>query len=348
MAGVVFYLHRVYPRRKRERDDILLSTFVRALKLIGEVYRFVPVEALLGGERGRLAAITFDDGYADNWVYAYPILKEMKVPAHLFLTSGRIGEGGVRKTLFDYWSGRVSMEELYSPRSMAVAHAEFVKHGSSSEFLTWEELDLMRDVFTFGAHGKHHLAYPSSSRVVDFYDGGNFHWTVYVHSEEPFVGLPLFSTRSALDCRRFFPFKEVLDFCRSFPKTSGWKERLRMELRSRFGELGYFESEEEARNRVRKELVECKAEIERKLGVRVETFSWPFGHYSELGTGEACSVYRYIFTIKKGILRSEFDRCEIPRVSLGKDIFTVLGRLLFFSTEKTFSVYKLFKRGKVL
>jgi peptidoglycan/xylan/chitin deacetylase (PgdA/CDA1 family) len=39
----------------------------------------------------RSAMVTFDDGYFDNYSYAYPILKELKIPAVIFLATDYIG-----------------------------------------------------------------------------------------------------------------------------------------------------------------------------------------------------------------------------------------------------------------
>jgi peptidoglycan/xylan/chitin deacetylase (PgdA/CDA1 family) len=41
----------------------------------------------------RGVVITFDDGYADNFHYAYPLLEQFQLPATIFLTTGYIGSG---------------------------------------------------------------------------------------------------------------------------------------------------------------------------------------------------------------------------------------------------------------
>jgi peptidoglycan/xylan/chitin deacetylase (PgdA/CDA1 family) len=349
LKDVVFFLHRVYPNGKKNRDDLNLSTFQRALKLIKNCFKIVPLQAIFEEkDKSRRAAITFDDGYADNFVYAYPVLKKLGIPAHIFITSGRIRKEGVRKTLSDYWEGKVSFRELLSPKSMHEAHVEFVKNGSSEEFLSWEELDRMRDVFSFGAHGKKHFSFPTSPEIVDFYDGKNFRWMALLYSKELFIGLPLFKTKSELIGRKFFPSKELLTFCRNFKKEENWKENLKREIERRFKTLGEFEAEDSAKKRIERELSESKKEIEEKLGIKVNTFAWPFGQYSEFSKKIAAKVYDYVFTIKKGIITPDSDPKELPRVSIGKDIFTVLGRLFSFSTDFGFSLYKLFKKEKIL
>jgi peptidoglycan/xylan/chitin deacetylase (PgdA/CDA1 family) len=39
----------------------------------------------------RAVAVTFDDGYRDNWSEAFPVLRELACPATIFLTAGFIG-----------------------------------------------------------------------------------------------------------------------------------------------------------------------------------------------------------------------------------------------------------------
>ncbi|SMP11983.1 Polysaccharide deacetylase [Desulfurobacterium pacificum] len=349
MKDVVFFLHRVYPDGKKKRDDISLDSFVKALKLIKSRFKVVPLQALFEEKsKERRAAITFDDGYTDNFVYAYPVLKKMKIPAHLFLSSSRIRKSGVRKTLFDYWNGNASFSELCQPVSMYFAHEDFIKNGSSEEFLSWEELEKMKDVFSYGAHGVNHFSYPYSSEIKDFFSGEKVPWQLYLYHNPPFVGQPIFPTRSALDVKRFLPSKELLDFCKNFKKEGNWKESLRSEIEKRGINLGEFETEENARVRIRDEMLKSKRDIESNLGIKVNTFAWPFGHYSEFSKPIAAEVFDYVFTIKKGFITESSDPKELPRVSIGKDLFTLIGRLITFSTDLGFKVYRTFKRGKVL
>jgi peptidoglycan/xylan/chitin deacetylase (PgdA/CDA1 family) len=46
------------------------------------------------------AAITFDDGYADVYRHAYPVLKRKGIPAAIFVVTGLVGTG--RPQIFDY------------------------------------------------------------------------------------------------------------------------------------------------------------------------------------------------------------------------------------------------------
>lgn len=70
--------------------------FKDQLKYISENYKIIPLDDLIA-KLGRnhldenCAAITFDDGYLNNFTVAYPILKTMGIPATVYLTTGFIG-----------------------------------------------------------------------------------------------------------------------------------------------------------------------------------------------------------------------------------------------------------------
>ncbi|MBI5242191.1 MAG: polysaccharide deacetylase family protein [Elusimicrobia bacterium] len=101
----------------------------------------------LSGNReidGRAAMLTFDDGYADNWICAYPLLKKHGMRAVVFPVTQRADEAppGVRKTIVE---GAQSPDTLKDERGPA-------------GFLSWDELKVMSSsgVFDVGSHTHTH------------------------------------------------------------------------------------------------------------------------------------------------------------------------------------------------
>ncbi len=331
----VYAYHKVLPKKDFDIGIPLFEFHLKVFKKFFHVLSWEEFKAYLRGEfvpPKRAVFLTFDDGYADNYVYAYPLLKKYGLKAHLFVIPSRISEKPLRrKTLFDYWKGKVSLGELYKPKPMWEANREFFLKGESEDFLTWDELDEMKDVFSFGSHGISHSQGFISDRLEDFVDEGNINriyslWKIY---SPPKAGYPIFERKSDLTAPVGRVKEEVLKFCESFPKKRNWKAKLEMRLEE-FLEPLVFESFDEYLKRIREELKTSKEIIEGKLGAVVDSFSYPWGDYSEVLTDEVGKVYDFAFTVKKGRVSPEVNPLLIPRVYAVKDIFTFLGHLWRF------------------
>jgi len=105
-------------------------------------YRALSADAFLEflqGKRtldGRNVLITFDDGYLDNYVYAYPILKRHGLMATIFTITGLMGEGPARP----HRGAGTSLPATPDHRACKAAVAE----GRADEvMLRWSEIEAM-------------------------------------------------------------------------------------------------------------------------------------------------------------------------------------------------------------
>src|SRR5262249_1535022 len=101
-SGTVTIL--VYHRVNDERDPFFPATPIRAFTQQREyvagqfgVSRLEDAAEAIVQERVPAAAVvvTFDDGYMDNYVNAFPVLKRLGIPATIFLATDAIGTGRV-------------------------------------------------------------------------------------------------------------------------------------------------------------------------------------------------------------------------------------------------------------
>ena len=91
--------HEVRPDRSNDCMNVkpeVLRRHIREFKEAG--FMFIDVDVLLQHISGsvplpaKAVLLSFDDGYADNFNYAYPVLREEKVPGTFFVVSGTIGK----------------------------------------------------------------------------------------------------------------------------------------------------------------------------------------------------------------------------------------------------------------
>ena len=90
----ILYYHRVNDERDSFFPAISTALFEREMRFVAEHYQVVSLTGALDhlerGNKGTVVAITFDDGYQDNYLNAFPILQRYDLPATIFLTTGSL------------------------------------------------------------------------------------------------------------------------------------------------------------------------------------------------------------------------------------------------------------------
>jgi peptidoglycan/xylan/chitin deacetylase (PgdA/CDA1 family) len=111
---VVLMYHRVLPaedpERKVEQPGMYVSpeTLEMHLTVLREHFELVHLDDWIRAAAGRqqlprlACAITFDDGWRDNYVHGFPVLQRQRAPATIFLVSSLIG------TRDEFWPNRLA------------------------------------------------------------------------------------------------------------------------------------------------------------------------------------------------------------------------------------------------
>jgi peptidoglycan/xylan/chitin deacetylase (PgdA/CDA1 family) len=118
-SGVILCYHNVVPGTDAAPRDTLglhmpLSTFERQMRWLAHTYEMVPLDELVGrwsrgGSLRGVAAVTFDDGYGGVFDYAWPLLRDLRIPATVFVVAEAPGghEG--------FWWDDPDVLSAYSP-----------------------------------------------------------------------------------------------------------------------------------------------------------------------------------------------------------------------------------------
>lgn len=302
--------------------------------------------------------LTFDDGYLDNWVYAYPILKKYGHRAAIWISTDFADPAAEpRPTLDDVWEGRTAREEL-----------------PESGYLSWGEMRRMVEGgrIEIQSHAKTHTWYFSGPEVVDFHrpegvDGyvfppwlawnlfpGRKHESLSVDlSREIPYGTPIYRHGKSLVTRRYFENAGLTGGLtervaagggEDFFRGKGWRNELRTIANAYPSGSGRFETEQEYMERVRGELAGSRSLIEERLGTKVEFLCWPGGEYTTAALGAARDA-GYLATtthFEDPVRRNVFgqDPREINRIGCGAP-WMWRGKTAVYRTDPDFFVTSL-------
>lgn len=319
MSVYILYYHRISSKAQPLCASFKLFNWEMAY--LKKHYQVLSLNELLEYINGDLTlnkpgvAITFDDGWFDNFVYAYPVIRKHGLKATIFVSTGKMRQGeSVRPTLEDCWSGRRSIDDLQHPKGVEEGFLDSLS-GDLREFLTWEELRVMQKsgVFDVQSHGVEHRKVFCSDEASGAVKG-KVSWSVLSASPGIKEGMPLYPIRSALAARSYYPFFS--------------------------GASGRWETEEEMRSRVLGELAQSRDRIYSEIGVKPLHFCWPWGQYIDLGIELAKEAgYAACYTTKAGSVAIGTDRYSIPRVSTKGGRLTFIKRGFVYSNPYISKVY---------
>lgn len=233
----------------------------------------------------RSVALTFDDGYLDFWLYAFPLLEKYDARATAFVPLDFVEEGERPRRAGD---------------------------GVPWGHLNWAELlrlEASGRVDVQG-HAKTHTWYAVGPRLVDVHRPGlpwellRFVWwnrfperkPVWLrearHDDVPF-GVPILEHEKSLLAKRYLPAESIeRGLVQRVAEAGGaaffgeadWRERYRgwyeAEIEAAGESAGRYETEDERRARLQEELLTSRVELGRRLGKEVRYLCCPGGSLS--------------------------------------------------------------------
>ncbi len=134
---IVLMYHRVNDTLQPNDLVVPVARFREQMEYLAKNFDVISIDKIFGcltsqvsRSKKKQILITFDDGYGDNYLNAYPILKELGLPATIFLVTGMTGTDKKR------------------PR---------YKDMPAPDMLSWEEVaEMAQNGITFGAHTVSH------------------------------------------------------------------------------------------------------------------------------------------------------------------------------------------------
>lgn len=293
---VIMY-HSVAPKGKTISNDWLttdINLFEKQLKYLkNKNYKTISLKDLYDFKfknkkiHGKPIILTFDDGYLDNYTFAYPLLKKYGFNATIFVNPSFIIEGKKRKNFekigYDY---------------SKISKLDYIG------YLNWDEIIEMENsgVIDIQSHSMTHTSYFFSDKVIDILSNKNiskYYWFFWNHTSskkekvkwmdkknfpeflKSYKGYPIFKFGNSLKIRKFVPSKEIIELSQGLTKKNIHNKKIIKILNKSKIKKGSFEKDSEMIKRYNFELEEPKKILSQKLKKEILFLCWPCGAFNK-------------------------------------------------------------------
>lgn len=237
-------------------------------------------------------ALTFDDGYYDNYRHAFPLLKKYKMKATLYLNTAYVEN----------------------------------EENRAFKYLSWKEIEEMSSsgVFDIQLHSHKHMPIfvnTSFDRVVnsnDLLDRDIQH----LYGGNAQIGFPIFGKRGEFSSTGVIVPLEAAEKFKNFYENlsneeKGNKQLIQDFINSELHKDLIFETLDEAKTRVLNDLNKNISLIEEHTGYKPNFFCWPWGHKSPefIAILKSAGIAGFV-TTRKGTNGLKLDLENIRRVEL--------------------------------
>ncbi len=294
---VVLMYHRVLPendsRANTEEPGMMVTpdTFRMHLQLINQYFDVLSLSQWIkrkhSGEPlpARCCAITFDDGWADNYEFAYPILREFNLPATIFLVSDMIGKNQL------FWPERLA--RLLT--AIALTCPEQWNHPS----LAWIKNKALSYKFT--------TIPPDQEQLSEIINQAKELQDDEIHSRINTIEADLQLNTKTLPS--LLSWQQMAEMSESGLIEAGSHTCRHIRLDA--------EQDEET---LKQEIIQSKAQIEKQLGQSVDAFCYPNGDYSPRAVELVKQNYQCAVTTSKGWNTTNTDEHLLHRIAVHEDI----------------------------
>ncbi|MFW8600785.1 polysaccharide deacetylase family protein [Desulfobacterota bacterium M19] len=294
--AAIFMYHRVLPQELVNETNIPIQPGMyvspRSLRLhlsyLKNYFSLISLAELVrrlqtGEDISRCAVLTFDDGWRDNYLYAFPILQKFNVPATIFLTSGFIG------TVQRFWPEEIGWAVLSVYRGIV-------------------DISLLPDPLS-------HMLKKRRSRKQDICENID---QIIADMKSWDTSRRLSVTQQCTQLR----IKTIAESKRLLMNWDEVREMAKSGLID-FGShtVSHALLDQLQPENVRQELIESTAQIRKESGIQTELFAYPNGNYTPqiLATLPESGITAAV-TTKRGLVAQNSLLLELPRIAVHDDI----------------------------